>query len=202
MTQEKCPPISLAKIIRKLEEGSEVIMAGLGDSLTQGWMVTRSFFDLFVDGLEARFPRGSVRRINAGVPGDTARGGLERVNRIVGHSPDLVVIQFGLNDLFCGVSVNKFEESVRGIAARVRDCGAVPLLATSCPLTLKGDQAKASHFYDIIRGIGGERGAVLADIDEYWRNRSPVEPLLVEDGIHPSDEGHRLMAQCVLALFG
>ena len=202
MNREQLLQISLAPIIDELEGGSDVIVAGLGDSLTQGWMVTRSFFDLFVDGLEARFCRGSIRRINAGVPGDTAAGGLERVNRIVEHSPDLVVIQFGLNDLFCGVSVERFEESVRGIAARVRESGAVPLLATSCPLALKGDQEKASLFYDVIREIGTEPGAALADIDEYWRDRSAVEHLLMEDGVHPSDEGHRLMAQGVLALFG
>ena len=202
MNREQRTPISLAPIIGELEEGSEVIVAGLGDSLTQGWMVTRSFFDLFVDGLEARFPRGSVRRINAGVPGDTARGGLERVNRLVGQSPNLVVIQFGLNDLFCGVSVKRFEGSLRGIAARVRECGAVPLLATSCPLALRADQVKASHYYDVIRRIGGEPGYALADIDEYWRDRSAVEHLLTEDGIHTSDEGHRRMAQGVLALFG
>ena len=124
------------------------------------------------------------------------------MNRIVGQSPDLVVIQFGLNDLFCGVSVKRFEASIRGIAARVWECGAVPLLATSCPLALKGDQAKATPFYDVIREIGGEPGAALADIDEYWRDRSAVAHLLLEDGVHPSDEGHRLMAQGVLALFG
>ena len=202
MNREHHPPINLAPIISQLEEGASVIVVGLGDSLTQGWIVTRGFFDLFVDGLEARFPRGSVRRINAGVPGDTARGGLKRVDRIVGQSPDLVLIQFGLNDLFCGVSVGRFEESVRGIAERVQESGAVPLLATSCPLALKDDQEKASPYYDVIRGIGGERGYALADIDEYWRDRSAVEHLLTEDGIHPSDEGHRLMAQGVLALFG
>ena len=39
---------------RRLEIGSAVTIAGLGDSLTQGWMVKKGFFDRFCDRLSEK----------------------------------------------------------------------------------------------------------------------------------------------------
>ena len=69
-------------------------LAGLGDSLTYGWEVSRGFFDRFVDALEDHHPKAHVQRINAGVPGDMAPQGLGRLDRVLEQHPDVVFVQF------------------------------------------------------------------------------------------------------------
>ncbi|MCP4676115.1 MAG: hypothetical protein GY854_11535 [Deltaproteobacteria bacterium] len=92
--------IDIDAVVEKLANGDKVAIAGLGDSLTYGWMVRHGFFDRFLDGLETRYPDARLIRINAGVPGDTAAGGVSRLDRVLEKKPNLLIVQFALNDLF------------------------------------------------------------------------------------------------------
>lgn len=195
----------LTPIIERLEEGGAVTIAGLGDSLTYGWMVRRGFFDRFVDGLERRYPRAAIERVNAGLPGDTARGGLRRIGGVLQRSPQALVVQFALNDAFAGVGPDRFEQTLGEIARAALDAGAVPVLATSCPLVVESEQRLADAFYDAIRGAGRELGVPVAELARHWREAIDpgclLDELFLADGVHPTDEGHQLMADGLLELF-
>jgi lysophospholipase L1-like esterase len=183
----------------------ELRIAGLGDSLTYGWMVRRGFFDRFCDALAERNPGTALVRFNAGVPGDTAEGGLARLPALLGRRPHLVLVQFGINNLFCGVPVASFARDLALIVEATRSAGAEPWLVVSCPLALPGDAAAAAPFYDAIRDLGAERGAPVADLDRHWRDRcdpaTPAGALFLDDGLHPDDAGHALMAEGLLSLW-
>jgi acyl-CoA thioesterase-1 len=183
----------------------ELRIAGLGDSLTCGWMVRRGCFDRFCDALAARHPDAVLTRSNAGVPGDTADGGLARLPALLARRPDLVLVQFAINDLFCGVPVASFARDLARIVEAIRGAGAEPWLVVSCPLALPGDAAAAAPFYDAIRGLGAERGVPVADLDHYWRERydpaTPAGAHFLDDGLHPDDAGHALMAEGLLSLW-
>jgi acyl-CoA thioesterase-1 len=193
------------RIRGQLRRDERLVIAGLGDSLTYGWMVRHGFFDRFVDGLEERFPGVDVARINAGQPGDTARGGLSRIEAVLRRAPQVVTVQFALNDAFAGFQPDEFGASIRDIARAVLDAAAVPVLATSCPLVVPGEQRLADRFYDSIRAVGRELEVPVADLERYWLDaRDPSRPhdeLFQADGVHPTDEGHQLMAEGMLALF-
>jgi acyl-CoA thioesterase-1 len=195
----------LAPIIERLEEGGAVVIAGLGDSLTYGWMVRRGFFDRFVDGLERRFERAEIARIGAGIPGDTAAGGLRRADHVLDRSPDVIVVQFALNDAFAGFGPEQFEQNLEQIVAAAIDAGVVPVLATSCPLMMEAEQRLADRYYGRIRDLSERLGAPLADLERSWLEQTgPVaqrDDLFLSDGVHPTDEGHQLMADGLLALF-
>jgi acyl-CoA thioesterase-1 len=194
----------LAPFWRKLGAGVRATIAGLGDSLTYGWMVRRGFFDRGLDALEERFSAASLERVNAGVPGDTARGGLARLDRVLSRSPDVVVVQFALNDAFAGFSPAEFSQSLRAIAARAVEQDSVPVLATSSPLLVAAEQQLADSFYGAIRAIGRELDVPLADLERHWlATRDPALPpdeLFQADGVHPTDEGHQLMADGLVEL--
>jgi lysophospholipase L1-like esterase len=66
-------------------------------------------------------------------------------------------------------------------------------------LSLEGmaDTAFPDGLNDIIRRVGGERGAVLADVYPLFLGRSAE--LVSPDGIHPNDDGYRVMADAVIA---
>ncbi len=188
-----------------LAGGGELRVAGLGDSLTYGWMVRRGFFDRFCDPLAARHPCTSLVRFNAGVPGDTAQGGLARLPALLERRPHLVLVQFGINDLFCGVGATSYAAALARIVEMTRGAGAAPWLVVSCPLALPGDALAARPFYDAIRALGAEGDVPVADLDRHWRERcdpaTPAGAHFLDDGIHPDDAGHALMAEGLLALW-
>jgi len=195
----------LDEIIGMLKKGDDVTIAGLGDSLTYGWMVDRGFFDRFVDMLEKRYPDAGIRRINAGIPGDTADGGSRRIHMVLNHNPDLVTVQFGLNDLYMGVSIERYSSAISKIVQDVRESHAVPVLVISCPLYEEDEQALAEKYYDVLRRAGEEQGVAVADLSTYWRSRRDLPQgwagLLQSDGVHPTDTGHEIMARGMMTLF-
>ena len=173
-------------------------IAGIGDSLTYGWMVSRGFFDRFVDNLIAKNGREIVASINAGVPGDTAAGGLRRVPEILRQSPHVVIIQFGLNDMYQGVPVDRFEETVSALVEQVLLADSIPVPVTSCPLNWPEGEATAVRFYDRIRRVGETWEVPVASLDDHWRravrSSEAWDRLVQSDDVHPTDEGHALMA--------
>lgn len=179
-------------------------IAGLGDSLTYGWMVRRGFFDRAVDLLAGRLPQTQIVRINAGVPGDTAPGGFLRAASALAAKPDALAIQFGLNDCYAGVSPAEYDAAVRRIADLAARAGAVPILVTSPPTALPGGPEAMDPYYGALRRLAAERALALADVDAAWRALPPdrATGLYLDDGVHPSDAGHALMADVLLAALG
>lgn len=185
-----------------LERGERVVLAGIGDSLTAGWMVREGFFPRFVRGVRARWPQAPVVAHEAGLPGDTAGGGARRLEPVLARAPHLLVIQFGINDAFVGVPVEAFSEHLRDMTRRARAAGAVPLVVTSCPLALPGEQGRLLPYYEVIEGLGAEPGVAVARLDRAWhRLTTGVEPLHQADGVHPTDAGHEVLARGLLEAF-
>jgi len=204
MEDERSGP-GLASIVERLEEGGIVTIAGLGDSLTYGWMVQRGFFDRFVLGLKGCYERARIDPVNAGIPGDTAAGGLRRIGPVLDRSPDVMVVQFALNDAFAGFGPDAFGQNLEQIARTAADAGVVPVLATSCPLMMEAEQRLADGYYGRIRDLARKLDIPLADLEQFWLGKTgPVgqrDDLFLSDGVHPTDEGHQLMADGLLALF-
>jgi lysophospholipase L1-like esterase len=158
---------------------------------------------------------------NAGVNGNTTRQALQRMHYdVTSHRPDFIMIQFGMNDcnywaddlLLPRVSHQSFvaniEEIVdRSVAAGVRHC----FLNTNHP-SLKGefshysdityDQSNEQYnqlIRDVHKGMVSEgKPVTLIDMERTWlshlKNSSFLQHqrLLLEDGIHLSEEGHLL----------
>ncbi|MCP4195895.1 MAG: SGNH/GDSL hydrolase family protein [Proteobacteria bacterium] len=190
---------------RALDRGDRITVAGLGDSLTYGWMVSQGFFERFLLSLTAHWPDATIKGIAAGVPGDTAAGGLRRLAGVLDQNPNLVLVQFGLNDFFSGVGLASFEKSYEQITNDIIADGPIPILVVSSPLPHSLEQDNATRYYDIIRNLGQKLGVAVADTDHHFRNsaeyRDNPDRLYLDDGSHPSDEGHRLMADALTYLF-
>jgi len=95
-------------------------IVALGDSNTAGYGVTPD--EAFPARLEAMLrARGQlVRVINAGVPGDTLEGMLNRLDRSVPPGTRLVIIQGGYNDLRNQIPPDVSAASLEAILARLR----------------------------------------------------------------------------------
>jgi acyl-CoA thioesterase-1 len=196
-----------ASLRARLDGQGALCIAALGDSLTHGWMVRRGYFPRACDALEARAPDLRIERLGAGVPGDTAFGGRGRLPALLAEEPEIVLVQFGLNDCFTGERVEVYQRNLERICGGVLDAGATPVLVTSCPLEDPGPMRLARPFYEAMRSAADRMELPLADTCAHWlateaRARAP-RALWQPDGVHPTDAGHALMAQgLVQALIG
>jgi len=197
------PTPSLHHLREALRQGGPVVIVGLGDSLTFGWEVEHGFFDRAMATLAERYPATAIQGLNAGVPGDTAQGGARRLAPLLARSPDVVVIQFGLNDAFLGVPLPAYEQALTDLATRCRAAGAAPLLATSCPLRDPRENDLADRYYHALTTVGSRLDCPVAALHAWWRRHAPEgAPLHGSDGVHPAERGHHLMADGLLAALG
>lgn len=194
----------LPRTLHKLRTGQPATIVGLGDSLTSGWCVAKGYLDFLEEMLQHAFPHAILTVVNAGVPGDTARGGLHRLEcdaRI--NDPDLVLVQFALNDAFCGCTPEEFSRDLAAIVARIRDRAEALLLTSTLPGSVH-DRLCADTFYTCVEKVGQAAAVPVARVDRHWRARiaaGTIHPdLLQDDQVHPTEAGHILMAEAVMQI--
>ena len=195
----------LEKSIQKFTSGKPIRIIALGDSLTQGWMVRKGYLDFLAEMLRKKYPACDVTIRNRGFPGDTAEGGLFRLREdVLDDDPDLVFIQFALNDAFMGIDSGRFKNTIKLMVERIKaDTDAEILLITSVPIMYEASDAMAGEFYDVLDDIAEEEGVAIAKVHSYWKKKISegidFKGLVQGDMVHPNVEGYRLMAEAIIA---
>ena len=97
-----------------------VHIVALGDSLTAGYKLNPD--EAFPVQLEAALKKRGhdVKIANAGVSGDTASGGLERLSWAVPTGTDVVILELGANDALRGIQPEKTYEALTKIVATLK----------------------------------------------------------------------------------
>lgn len=113
------------QVIDRARKGEEIVIAVIGGSITEGASAAtyeQSWGPLFTEGFRKRFAPGngsSVKLVNAGMSGTPSTLGMIRYQRdvvgIAGRSPDLVVVEFAVNDNDDPSKGAAYESLVRGI---------------------------------------------------------------------------------------
>jgi acyl-CoA thioesterase I len=195
---------SLQNFIQRLQAGEELTITGLGDSLTQGWMVHKGFFERFIEGLRQSNSPAIIHSHNMGVPGSTAQEAIDRLYQVEEQQPDLVVVQFGLNDCSVGIPVDHYERHLEVITTTLAQQEIVVVLVTSCPVEDAVFGRYVQEYYEAVAKLGERLAVPVVRLDKYWRaqaGENSAEALFHLDGVHPTDIGHKLMAQGLLAAF-
>jgi len=141
------------------------------------------------------------RVVNAGVSGDTSRGGLERIDWVLMAQPRVLVIELGGNDALRGIEPTSMEENLQAIIDRAR------LQRDDVEIVLVGMQAPPN----LGSTYGARFSVVFPRVAE--RNGARLVPFLLEDvggipelnqpdGIHPTVEGHQILADNVWRTLG
>lgn len=181
-----------------------VKIAALGDSLTYGWMAERGFTDFLEEMLKAKYPKAEISLLNRGVPGDTSNGGLSRVYaQVIEEQPNLTMIQFGLNDALAGILPDNFFAVMKQIADAVRQNTESEILLMTSPLPCSSYMIEAAMpYYEKIAELALKENMPVARVDEYWKKRIEEglshRALVQSDLAHPTEEGHRLMAEAIM----
>ncbi|MFH0975455.1 MAG: GDSL-type esterase/lipase family protein [Spirochaetota bacterium] len=195
------------KTIKKMEQGNPVTIAALGDSLTYGWLVDKGFLDYLKEMLLEKYPDCSLNIINKGIPGDTASGGLGRLERdVIKHKPDAVFVQFALNDAFTGYSPSEYSKNIQGIISRLNEKLDVDIIIiTSIYMGYNIESEVAKIFYNVLENIAVKNNIPIARVDKYWeghiKDKTHFRTFVQEDLVHPNEDGYKLMAEAIMEIF-
>jgi lysophospholipase L1-like esterase len=170
-------------------------------------MVSKGYIDYLKEMLHVKFPQNRLNLINSGIPGDTADSGLYRMKwDVLRYNPDCVFIQYALNDAFSGFTEQQFKRSIKGIIDNIRDNGdAEIVLITSVYIGDNDDNRLVEGYYHQLEILGRDYRIPVVLTHEYWKKKIREGILfgtLVQfDGVHPTEEGYKLMAEAVMGIF-
>ena len=227
------------KIIKKQQNLSlnpAVTIALLGDSVTQGCFECYTKEDENIDTvfdadssygsrlksmLNLLYPTVQFNFINAGISGDSAKGGLKRLERdVLSFHPDLVIVGFALNDAVClgEGGINEYKKTMAEILTKIAASGAESIVLTpnamntnvSCHLKEKPLLKLAKNmekvqksgvlesYAEAAKAVAAENGAVVCDVYSVWKSMIQagvnVTELLANKLNHPVRQMHYLTA--------
>jgi acyl-CoA thioesterase-1 len=105
-----------------------VHIVAFGDSATEGWLVPRR--DAYPAQLQALLRKKGYDVVvdNAGLSGDTTAGALRRFDSAIGPGTDIVLVEFGTNDLRMHVPAKRMRANLNEIIQTLRKRGIEVLL--------------------------------------------------------------------------
>ena len=134
--------------------------------------------------------------VNAGVSGDTSAGGLRRLEWILREPLDVLVVELGANDGLRGQNPTATAQNLRDIVREVRErypSATVLLTGMEAPPNL--GEPYTESFRAIFPTVAEDMGTPLVPF--LLAGVAGVPGLNQDDGIHPTPQGHDLMAQNV-----
>ena len=192
---------------QELESGAEATIVCFGDSITAGYAVRRGFPSFWLESLRQRFPDSKIEMINSGISGDTSQDGLSRLDwAVLSYEPDLVTINFGINDCVLGLSLEEFEMNLVEMVRRIR---AGPdseiLLLSSQPLESPPYDQRVLDYYQTVERVAKEMNVGFVDVYGAWMKRvqagMPLDSLILPGLDHPNEAGYRIIAEELMSLF-
>lgn len=197
----------IRKAIEKAKAGKDVTVAYIGGSITQGAGATPintecyayKSYQLF----QNRFASGNnVKFIKAGVGGTPSELGMLRFDRDVlrdGEKPDIVIVEFAVNDEGDETKGDCYESLVRKILKLDWNPEVVLLFSVFAnDWNLQERLRPVGDLYDL--PMVSIRDAV---VEQFTRKEGRVltKNQFFYDMFHPSNIGHTIMADCLQYLF-
>ena len=195
-TADPPPPTASASNSDTATDSRPVIVC-FGDSLTAGLGIEPAVSypaDLqhLLDAAGYRY-----RVVNEGVSGDTTKDGLERIDRVLAHKPQIVVLEFGGNDGLRGLPVSMAQRNIAAMIEQLQRNGArIALAGISLPPQYGTDYiARFDAMYPALA-----KQFHLPLLPFLLQNVYGVDGDIQPDGVHPTAQGAKQVAANVQKL--
>jgi lysophospholipase L1-like esterase len=202
-----------------LKDGDTVVF--LGDSIT----AARAYGKIIENYTLLRYPDRKVRFVNAGVGGDTAAGGLTRLERdVFAHKPTVLTVAYGINDIGWGTKADDahkkaYLDGVRGIVEACRKRGIRVYICSAAVTAEDPDKAEDGFLRKMCdegMALSVSLGGAAIDVQgnmrgiqkKIWAANGKVadkakhDTLHAADGVHLNDLGQLAMAFAILKGLG
>lgn len=184
-----------AKALKKAENGEEITVAYIGGSITEGLTAGAElcWAKLSYDWLCEKYPQAKINFVNAGLSGTPSALGIVRSERdICAYDPDIVFVEFAVNDGQDAVMKESYESLVRTFLNSDKQTAVVLLITVlkngySC----QEHMSQVGAFYDLpVISVGNAINPEFEAGRMVWEDYS-------DDESHPNVYGHTVVRDFV-----
>jgi acyl-CoA thioesterase-1 len=193
-TREDAPTKSPSASPSQLAERPTILF--LGTSLTAGYGVGEE--QAYPALIQQKIDSAGLgyRVLNAGVSGETSAGALRRVDWLFREPISVLVVETGANDGLRGLPPDTLRANIQAIFDRAKQLTPKPelvLIGMRMPPNL--GRAYAERFEQVYQEMAQKNGAALVPF--LLQGVGGIPSLNQSDGVHPTAEGQRRMAETV-----
>ena len=194
------------RLVDTLKAGQTITIATMGDSLTDvaHWANRKTNWPALLKERLAAECAVKVNLVNPALGGTELKQNLILMTRWTETTkPDVVTVFFGYNDWSSGMRGPHWKETLANAIDHIRrQTGAEVILLTTIPSVERWDAM--AELAQAAREVVQAKGAILADTEKAFHAAGDAdvaarERLYCDDKVHLGDEGHRLVAETVLA---
>lgn len=167
-----------------------------GNSLTAGYGLSPS--EAFPALIQKRIDSLNLpyKVVNAGVSGETSSGGNSRIDWILRQPLDVFVLELGANDGLRGIPIDETKKNLQSIVDKVKaKYPAAKLVLAGMQIPPNMGQKYATEFRDIYPELASKNNMTLVPF--LLQGVGGEIKLNQQDGIHPTAEGHHIVADNV-----
>jgi len=171
------------------------IILAFGDSLTEGSGLPPG--SGYPEMLQKELDEAGYeyRVVNAGIGGDTTAGGVARLNEALALHPNIVVLELGANDGLRGIPVESMRANLDEMIVAFKKADAEVVLAgMTLPRNYGADYIH--EFERVFPALAAKHRITL--IPFFLEGAGGRPEMNLEDGIHPNEEGYKLVTANVL----
>ena len=185
----------LKNCMKRAEEGEELTIGFLGGSITQGSLATtmeNTYAYRVFTWWKQTFPKANFHYVNGGIGGTTSHYGVSRaVTDVLMYQPDFVVVDFSVND----EADTFFQETYEGVVRKLLSWASKPAVVLlnnvfyDTGLNAQEYHNEIGNWYQVPHVSVRDTIYRRMKAGEYTREE------LTQDGLHPNDKGHKLVAE-------
>lgn len=176
-----------------------------GGSIAAGHGVTKSYVDILTQSL---LPKG-IEVINRSRYQETSFDGIGTFHEDIDNfRPDILLIQFGVDDAFGYVYRSEFQENIVQMIrlARLR-FNPVIIVATSHTFDNPYDMNAVNIFYKSLRIVATDLACQFIPVHNYWadylaEHNLSSKDLVQSDARYPNESGHQIIADAMMKYLG
>lgn len=192
----------LEKVLEKMKNGKSVSIAFIGGSVTEGALADsyeESYADCFVAALQEKYPDAELNYINAGLSGTGSSLGVMRYDRDVveaaGRQPDIVFLEFAINDYEEPTGGRAYESMIRTILEADNEPAVILLFSVA---------QNEWNMQETYIPMGEHYGLPMASIKDAVKkplaDGTMTKTEFFADEYHPTTFGHKIMENCLVEL--
>jgi acyl-CoA thioesterase-1 len=167
-----------------------------GNSLTAGYGLdpSQAFPALIQQKIDSQ--NLSYKVVNAGVSGETSSGGNSRIDWILEQRLDVFVLELGANDGLRGIPVSETKTNLQSIIDKVKArYPEAEIIIAGMQMPPNLGQQYTAEFRDIFPELAKKNNCRL--IPFILEGVGGEAKFNQQDGIHPTEEGHQIVAENV-----
>ena len=189
----------LERVLEKMKKGESVSIAFIGGSVTEGALAAsyeESYADCFVAALQETYPDAELTYVNAGLSGTGSSLGVMRYDRDVvemaGSQPDMVFLEFAINDYGEPTDGRAYESMVRTILEADKDTAVILLFSVA-----RSEWNMQEIYVPMGKHYGLPMASIRNAVGKPLADGTMTKEEFFADDYHPTTYGHKIMADCL-----